>query len=295
MATQIELAKNVKDVGITNPVDNNLFVYNSATELWENQTPTEAGLDDVYVEVAGDTMTGDLAITGSIITTVPLGYAEMYMYGNTTPCLIDTANIYHAIYHTFGNNDGTLAPLIDATYFTYKAGIEYAITVYTDYNGTVAGTTQVTTSATHALLAGEPITITGTTNYNGTYLVTGVIDATNFYVTIAFAGDDGTGSVRRPATLKCLIAGSYKAGFYFSGTAANPNDNIKIELNKDLIPIDNISSRGIWSSSSKFETIGSQGLLSLTAGQYLWAAVKNYSGTGDFTFYSGSVNIHRLI
>ena len=235
------------------------------------------------------------AITGtSIVTTTPKGYAEMYMYGNITACEIDTANLYHAIFHTFGNHDGTLAPLVDTDYFTRKLGEHYAIASVATYAS--GAKIQCTVMAGHALLAGEPVTITGSSvaGYNGTYLVEAPVDGTTFVVTVAYSAT-ATASVRRPATFKCLVAGYYQAAFTFSGTSANPNDNIKIELNRGVTHLDNIGARGIWSSSTKYQTIGSNGLVSLAVGDYVWASVKNYDGTGDFTFYSGNVNLRRLI
>ena len=85
----------LSDVTITSPADNDLLAYDSATSQWTNQTPTQAGLDDLYlnqslnlsdlpnaatartnlglvaggagdiwVEKAGDTITGQLMIDG---------------------------------------------------------------------------------------------------------------------------------------------------------------------------------------------------------------------------------------
>ena len=240
---------------------------------------------------------GLTTITGSVKTTVPLGYAEMYMYDNVTECVIDTANIYHAIYNTFGNNDGTLAPLIDTTHFTYKAGVGEIVASIVTYDA--GNKIQCTVTAGHSFLAGEPVTLsgfaTGAGTYNGVYLIEAAgLTATEFVVAVAYTGDEA-GSVRKPATMECLVAGNYNAGFNFSGTAGNPNDNIKIELNRDLTPLDNIVARGIWSSSSKYESLSARGLVALTVGQYVWASVKNYSGSGNFTFYSGNVDLCRLI
>ena len=227
----------------------------------------------------------------------PTGYAEMYMYDNVTECVIDTANVYHAVYNTFGNNDGTLAPLLDGTHFTYKAGAGYAVASIITFGGAGAQI-QCTVTAGHALLAGEPVTLTGFATgagtYNGAYLVDAAgLTATEFVVTVAYVGDE-SGSVRRPGTLRCLIAGSYAAAFHASGTPANPNDNLKFELNKDVIPLDNIAARGIWISTTKYQSLASTGLVSLTAGQYVWLSVKNYSGSGNLTISSASVNIHKL-
>lgn len=248
-------------------------------------------VDDADITFATDTLT-----VAKVKTTTPMGYAEMYIYNNTTLiCGIDTINTYHAVFQGFGNNDGTLAPLIDTTYFTYKAGVGKTVSAYTDYNPPTTTITQVTTSTDHTLLAGEPVTITGTTNYNGTYSVLAVINATNFTITKAYVADDATGSVRRPATLKCLVSGSYRMSFNVSGTPANPNDNFKFELNRDTTTLDNCTVRGIWSSTTKYESMAASGLDLLTAGQYLWLSVKNYTGTGDLTLHSANVNVSRLI
>lgn len=222
------------------------------------------------------------------------GCAEMYMYGNTTACVIDVANVYHAIYNSFGNHDGTLAPVVDTKSFTYKAGVGYAIASIANYNSPTNTKIRCTVTGGHALLAGEPVTITGTTDYDGTYVVLAEgLTATQFVVTKTYVSSQ-TGSVRRPATLKALVGGTYKAGFTFSGNVETPNDNIKIELNKDAVALDNIGAIGIWSTTTKYETLSASGLVLLAAGQYVWASVKNYSGTGDITFYSANVTLTRL-
>lgn len=81
------------------------------------------------------------------------------------------------------------------------------ITVFADYSGTVAGTVKVTTSVAHTFLTEDVVTITGTTNYNGTFDLT-KIDADEFYITHSWDGDDATGTV----------------------TLDNPNFRIKAEL-----------------------------------------------------------------
>ena len=68
-----------------------------------------------------------------------------------------------------------------------------AITVFADYNGTVAGTTSVT-AASHGLSTGDVVRISGTTSYNGQFTIT-KIDANDFHVFITFVADDATGEV----------------------------------------------------------------------------------------------------
>ena len=68
-----------------------------------------------------------------------------------------------------------------------------AITTFTDYNGTVAGTTKVTATA-HGLSTADVVRITGTTSYNGQFTIT-KIDADNFHIFITFVADDAAGEV----------------------------------------------------------------------------------------------------
>jgi phage tail sheath protein FI len=65
------------------------------------------------------------------------------------------------------------------------------ISAFANYNSTVAGTVKATSTA-HGLVGTSSQVIAGTTNYNGTYLIT-VIDADNFYFTHAWvATETGT-------------------------------------------------------------------------------------------------------
>ncbi|MFA6018478.1 MAG: hypothetical protein WC776_04855, partial [Patescibacteria group bacterium] len=110
-------------------------------------------------------------------------YGGMFLHANATPTPIDTVNIMHLV-------DLASAGLLQN--FTFGAGATKAITAFADYSGTVAGTVSVT-SGTHGLLTGAIVTIAGTTNYNGVYLVT-KIDANSFYITHAWVSNDATGN-----------------------------------------------------------------------------------------------------
>jgi len=237
-------------------------------------------------------LTGTGVSSWSIVKFRDRHYGEMYMYNNAVVCVIDTANIYHAVYNTFGNNDGVLAPNTDSS-FVYFGGLGRTITAFADYSGTVAGTTKVTTSAIHDLSTGQPITITATTNYNGKYLVK-VIDATNFYITKAYVTNDATGSVRRPATLRSIYSGIFQASFNITAICATNNENFRFELNKDVTELDNIGIRNIFTTSPTYRNVGAGGLVSLNAGQYLWLSVKNFDGAHNITIESANVYIHRI-
>ena len=256
-----------------------------------------AGTNGRLVDDADLTFVTDTLTSTKLKTTTPLGYAEMYMYENVTACVIDDdLHTYHAVYNSFGNNDGTLAPEIDTTYFTYKAGVGYSISSVANYNSPTNTQIICTTSATHALLAGEPVTISGSTDYNGTYLVLAAgLSGTEFVVTKTYT-QSRTGSVRRAATLKALVAGKYNLSFNVSGSCESANDVFKFELNKDITALDNICANVIWTTTVNYRTAAGSGLVSFTAGQYVWLSVKNNSpGHGDLTIRNANVNIRRLI
>ncbi len=67
-----------------------------------------------------------------------------------------------------------------------------AITAFTDYSGTVPGAVLVT-SATHLIVDGMSVTISGTTNYNGTYQIT-YVDVDNYYIIATWVADDAAGT-----------------------------------------------------------------------------------------------------
>ena len=130
-------------------------------------------------------------------------YGEMYIYNNSTATVIDTANTPIALRQiTTGLVSG----------FTFVAGHYYAMDSFADYSGTVAGTVRLDDMFTHGFYTGNIITISGTTNYNGIFKVT-VIDASSFYITATWAGDDGASECYRGASLTAL---SDSAGVYTS-------------------------------------------------------------------------------
>ena len=278
------------DLTITPATDTDLAVTfagttNSGVVRWKE--------DENYFDINKGIHVNTVNITGSVTTTTSLGYAEMYMYDNTTAVVIDITNLYHAVHNTFGNNDGTLAPLRDTTYWTYKAGATYTIASVATFAG---GKIQCTVTAGHSLLAGEPITITGSliAGYDGTYLVhADGLTATKFVVDVAYSATS-VASARKPATLKCLIAGNFEASFNVSGTVGSPNDNVKVELNRNTTMLDNICARGLW-DNTKYSSMGGSGLVSMAVGEYIWMSAKNYSSTANITFYSANVALHRIL
>jgi hypothetical protein len=240
----------------------------------------------------GTTTPSFRAIVLADLPTAPHG--EMYMYDNTVPCIINTTNIYHAVYTGFGNNDGTLPPTNDTNSFSYLAGTSATISAFANSATISSNTTIVTTTGTHTLSAGEPITITGTTNYNGTYSVN-AYDATHVIIGKAYVSNDATGSMRRPATLRALVAGVYRASFSVSGISAESDDVFKFELNRTLVKQDNIGARIIMTSGeNNYRACAASGLLTLSVGDYVWLSTKNYKEPHNVTIHQCNVSLNRV-
>ena len=79
-----------------------------------------------------------------------------------------------------------------ANLYKYSGTSSGAFSAFADHSGTVAGTVKATDVA-HGMVTGNTVTIAGTTNYNGTFVITKV-DADNFYFTDTWVANDATGT-----------------------------------------------------------------------------------------------------
>ena len=75
---------------------------------------------------------------------------------------------------------------------------------------------------------------------------------------------------------------------------SGPTNDVYDALDDFNAALDNIVARGVW-DNTKYSSLGASGLVSVTAGQYIWMSTKNYSGSADITFYSANVSLHRLL
>ncbi len=92
------------------------------------------------------------------------------------------------------------------------------ITVFADAGG---GEVTVTTTANHGMSEGDPVAISSTTNYDGTYTATNITSDT-FRITHSWDGDDGTGSwlvrcgILFPPGSEIIISGSASSDGYYT-------------------------------------------------------------------------------
>jgi hypothetical protein len=207
-------------------------------------------------------------------------FGEMSIHANTNAFTIDDADEYHLVNQDIVTGISRLV--------TYVAGATGAITAFTDYSGTVAGTTLVT-SNTHGLTTGQYISITGTTNYNGIYKATWVNDNT-FYIVIAWVADDATGTFRRGAALIILRTGNYRV---------EHNESISVVVATQIFEtgilingvIQNKSTAHRRFAATDIGSMGGTAILACAAGDILQFGVQNEGASGNLTFDHLNVSV----
>lgn len=69
------VVNDINDVLLQDQADNDLFQYDAASKRWVNTTFANSGLDDRYVNVTGDTMTGVLAVVAGTASLPGLAFS----------------------------------------------------------------------------------------------------------------------------------------------------------------------------------------------------------------------------
>jgi len=175
---------------------------------------------------------------------------------------------------------------------TFDAGKTASdITVYATYDA--GTTTKITATAAHALVAGNIITITGTTNYNNVYEVQESVDANNFTIDKAWdTNDDATGTY---AQASCFIVGTDGAGDYLiqwtAGGSAVAADTYEFGIYHEKTLDHKIPRKypnndvGAWAGC---------GIITVVDTDVIWFAVQNTTGTNNIDIDEISFVIHKL-
>lgn len=209
-------------------------------------------------------------------------YANMHVHENATATTINTVNIPHFIQGLF--SDGL------SKGFTFSAGSTGAITAFAD-----AGGGQVTvTSAAHGLLNGDAVTISGTTNYNGIFIVANKTDNT-YEITDTWVVDDATGNwyLGDRYTVNGGSGGVYQVVFHAFGASAAANKNFEFEIYVNGVN-GGVAEGGRRFSSLDIGTVSGGGLISLSPGDVVSFAIINQTDTTDFTFTHISLFLHKI-
>lgn len=216
------------------------------------------------------------------ITLIGDVYGEAFIYDNAVTTTIETADTPIAL-------DGAIETgLVQG--FTFESGSTAAITVYANYDGTVAGT--ILATSTHGLTTGDIITIRGTTNYNGIFQIT-VVDSTHFYFTDTWVNDNGASDFDQGAR---LIAGAGAAGKYSAtwqmSTAPSAACTLIWKMNVNVTP-QNKSTAEQKYSINDLTTCSSSCALIIADGDVIWLSVQS-DAANDITNKHGEFNLHRL-
>ena len=132
--------------------------------------------------------------TDTILFPYELGFDELHMeggisdYGGTT-YLHDADRWEPENYF-----NGWIVTLLDGT----GRGSYAVVTDYESRDGSItafaASSAKTKVTSTHALSNGDVVTISGTTSYNGTFVISSVISTTSFEIAVTFVADDATGT-----------------------------------------------------------------------------------------------------
>lgn len=258
------------------------LVVNSGIHLAEITTPTAVtNYGAFYTKSDNKPYFQDGAGTEHEIELVN-GYAEAYTYDNAVATVIETADTPIAL-------RVSTAGLMDK--FTFDAGSTGAITSYTDYSGTVAGTVLVT-DVGHGLATDDIITIRGTTNYNGVFQMT-YVSADTFYIIDTWVADDGASDWDQPGHV--IYNGADTEIFSVVGqvsVAPAAACRLTWKLYVNATP-QNKSTVEREFAVNDLDTTSTSCLVSLSTGDMVWLSVQSDS-TNDITIKHGEFNAHRL-
>ena len=212
-------------------------------------------------------------------------YGEMHVHDNSTATTIDTANVPHLMQGLFAEED--------TEGFSFVAGSAGVIASFADYSATVVGAVKVA-DVDHGLSSGAILSITGTDDYNEVYEAT-VIDSANYYVFDGYSGTD-TGNWYEGDMLLNDTGKTAKHVIEFHGFGApeTNNDILSFHLYKDVVLMENLESKGKFTSNTDVKPVSASGLVTLADGEGITFAITNTSGTGDFTMEHINVVIHSF-
>ncbi len=207
-------------------------------------------------------------------------YGEMFAHENVNPTVVQAASQWVGIKELEAGALGSN--------WTFDAGKQIAITAYAN---NLDSKTQVT-SAAHGLSDGDVVSISGTTSYNGVWVIEQKTDNT-FVIDTNWVADDGASTGENPSR---LIAGDGAAGTYaihytFSITPENNNDVLEMAMYNGETYLMHLETQNFSKQTGQYMVSAGVGIETIIAGDQLTAGLMNLSGGGDFTIRDANISI----
>jgi len=245
----------------------------------------------VAIAVAEQTVVGRITSGNVVALTVAQlwgllsNYAEMYKHENATATNIQAANDWHFLNgFTTGEVGGG---------WSFHAGKQLAITAYATSD---AGAKTQVTSATHAMVNGDIVSISNTAHYDGVHIVEQV--ATNtFVITVAFGGDDGASVGEHGGHFMSSTAtasGKYLISYTLSLIPANPNDICEVTTFTNATQNIKGESQTKLGAVTDYQNVAGHSIKDITVNDIISIAVRNISGAGDFTIRDCNLTLVRI-
>ena len=214
---------------------------------------------------------------------IALLYGEMYNYENAVATPIDLLADYHAIITiTEGSVKG----------FTFKVGSTGPIASFATHSG---GLATLITDVGHGLLNGEVITISNSTNYTGSHVITW-IDADTFTIPVAYVAEAGGPNWVRGSSLQANpgSAGIYRVVWGTTIFPAGASVIIRIQVSKNTTVLNNMCGSTRLVVATDYRNIAGGGFISIADGDYIWLSVRNETDDTDVTLRHSNVNINKI-
>lgn len=171
----------------------------------------------------------------------------------------------------------------------FHAGATSTITGFWDYGGGLVGVT----STAHGLATGDPISITGTTNYEGLYEA-GNVTANSFTITATWVANDATGKVTHGSHYEIEQGAGGKYQYSCHMTIAPVGANAIYEFTV----VQHTSTNGI--SAQKFLVAGDQSHMSFAGvfvgngGDHIGTVIRNITDANDLTIKYAQCILKKL-
>jgi hypothetical protein len=206
--------------------------------------------------------------------------ALMYVSDNSTPSVIDSVDDWHAgQYFTTQYCDAAL---------TCDVGEgSTAITAVADAGGGIV----TVTAAGHGLADNDIICITGTTDYNGVYLISGVTDDT-YNVTAAYTSSQ-SGNGGNPSTITCWNDGHVLVAVSSVVEPDSTTAMYQFGTFKETELITGSQREVDSSATSAVSYMGVQTVVEILPGQRIWLGARNITNADDLTFRYATFLVQR--